>query len=253
MIDVVYQYINGPSKWEELRYSIRSIEKHLKEDFRVWIVGDMPEWMKGVTHIPHKRIPGEWMTNCYDQNRKLEAVINHPEVGNDILWMYDDMYLVRDCKKQDLDCFAVINHFDKLDHGSSGVHKELLRQTLLELKKHGKSLYNCETHTPRLYSKHLLKELVELYNPTDNRFLFSTLYFNHVFSELPPRVLTKEDDYKASFFGGRDNYSFKPKTKQEIKDILSGKRFLNFNDEGLSVYLIEVIEELFPDKCCFEK
>ncbi|MCO6501349.1 MAG: hypothetical protein J5I47_13370 [Vicingus serpentipes] len=253
MIDVVYQYLEGAAKWNELKYSLRSLEQHLKDPFRVWIVGDKPQWLTNVKHIPHERTPNVWCTNCYDATSKLKLVLDHPEIGNEILWMYDDMYLLRDCKLNDLEVYLAVNHFNDLNHSSSGVHKELLFQTLRDLKDAGKTQWNCETHTPRLYSKILLQTVWNKYLPQDNRLLFSTLYFNDVFTDLTPHIMQKPDPFKAGFYGMDDAYSFKSNNIKEINTILSGKTFLNHNDKGLSVALQHVIEELFPDMSSFEK
>ncbi len=54
-VDVVYAL--GPeSVWRnnELRYSLRSLEKYALDLGRVFIVGDKPEWLTGVIHIPMK-------------------------------------------------------------------------------------------------------------------------------------------------------------------------------------------------------
>jgi len=42
----------GASRWEELRYSLRSLEKHFKEDFLVYLVGDCPDWLKVSCRMP---------------------------------------------------------------------------------------------------------------------------------------------------------------------------------------------------------
>lgn len=253
MIDVVYQYIDSPAIWEELRYSLRSIDRHLKTDFRVWIVGDLPDWAANIGHIPHKRKIHEWRTNCLDATSKLEQALLHSQMGETILWMYDDMYLLRDITRDELAVYLAVNHLDDLTNRSSGVHKSLVKTTLEILKEHGKSTWNCETHTPRLYNKNILMEIFYRYNTKESRLLFSTLYFNDLYGAgIDPIIMSKDDMWKAGFYGFSDPYSFKSNDEQEINDILSGKTFLNHNNDGLSVSLKKVIEDRFPDKCKFE-
>ena len=247
MIDVVYQYIDGPAAWNELRYSLRSLEKHLKEPFQVWIVGEKPGWLTNVNHISHKRVPGVHFTNCFDANSKMELAINHPEIGDNILWMYDDMYLLRDCVLRDFEVYLAVNHYDDLNHKSSNTHMELLIDTLKVLLENGKSAYNCETHTPRLYNKTILQDVFKKYNPTEMRLLASTLYYNDLYFELKPHLMQKYDPYKAGFNGKHHAHVFVSNNIVEINEILSGKTFLNHNNEGLSVALKRVIEQRFPD------
>ena len=51
-IDVVYPLGTG-SRWNdnELRYSLRSLEKNFPDLGRVWIVGHRPAWLTGVVHV----------------------------------------------------------------------------------------------------------------------------------------------------------------------------------------------------------
>ena len=93
MIGVYYPYLASASRWEELRYSLRSLDKYLKEDFEVWIVGDLPEWIRNVKHIPHQKTE---MTNAgvtYDAVSKLKLYIDNHESPDQFLRMYDDVYL----------------------------------------------------------------------------------------------------------------------------------------------------------------
>jgi len=46
MIKVFYPYRAAGSTWDELRYSFRSLEKHLKTDFEIYLVGDCPDWVR---------------------------------------------------------------------------------------------------------------------------------------------------------------------------------------------------------------
>ena len=46
LVKIFYPYWAGGSKWEELRYSLRSLEKNFKEDFVVYVVGDCPEFLR---------------------------------------------------------------------------------------------------------------------------------------------------------------------------------------------------------------
>lgn len=252
MIDVFYQYLFNQEKWQELKYSLRSLDAHLKSPYRVWIVGDMPDWIKNVNHIPHQRTNDVWCSKCLSANEKIELVFNHHEIGESLLEMSDDHYFLHDITEKDLDIYLAVNHSSNLNHTSSGIHKELLLETFKSLTAAKKSTWNCETHTPRLYSKILLQEVFEKYQPKENRLLASTLYFNEVYNEVKPHVMQKPDKYKAGFYGLDNEYSFKSTNTAEIQTILSGKTFLNHNDDGWSVSLAKVIEDRFPDKSKFE-
>ena len=83
MIDVFYPYFETESTWHELRYSLRSIEKHFKFDFRVVIVGDLPCWIdpSSVLYIPHARIEGIHENTLYDAITKQLIFNAHPDTS----------------------------------------------------------------------------------------------------------------------------------------------------------------------------
>lgn len=94
MIKIFYPYWAKASRWEELKYSLRSLEKNFKQDFEVWIVGDLPEWVKancanldelsekscelqvagcGLVHIPYERDDSK--NSLWNTTRMMEVFI----------------------------------------------------------------------------------------------------------------------------------------------------------------------------------
>ena len=68
-------------RWDELLYSIRSIEKFYPGHGTIWIIGDKPEWIQNVKHIPHKSQPSNNQVNKTNNiNERLFLAANHPEV-----------------------------------------------------------------------------------------------------------------------------------------------------------------------------
>ena len=66
MVDVYYPFVESKAKWQKLKYSLRSIERNFPFDFKVWITGDLPEWITGMNHIPHKKCVGKEKKTIYD-------------------------------------------------------------------------------------------------------------------------------------------------------------------------------------------
>lgn len=80
----------GPDS-TELRYTLRSIDKHLPDVEGVTVIGySMPLWLRNVTHIQHRDHPAPHMAhrNVWD---KLQIV---PDAK--FLFVADDHYLLRD-------------------------------------------------------------------------------------------------------------------------------------------------------------
>lgn len=73
---------------EELRFAIRTWEKHLPDHGDIWIVGYQPNWLTNVNFIPGNGYRGN--RNVY---RNMLAAAEHPELGDEFLAMNDDFLL----------------------------------------------------------------------------------------------------------------------------------------------------------------
>ena len=90
MIDILYVVGNG-SAWKnnELRYSIRSVVKHLKGFGNIVVVGTKPPWLD-VKHIPMNDQGRTAQESVY---LKLKKAL--PELSEDFLFFNDDYYLLK--------------------------------------------------------------------------------------------------------------------------------------------------------------
>jgi hypothetical protein len=81
-----YVYICRSGDNEELRYSLRSIEKNMPNG-KVWLVGNRPEWYIGeliyVSDIGNKF---DNIRNC------IEIVSSHPDISENFILMNDDFF-----------------------------------------------------------------------------------------------------------------------------------------------------------------
>lgn len=73
----------------ELKYSLRSIDKHLKPD-RVIIVGGKPKWLTGVDHIPTIQDGTKYENALRNQNALLAS-----DLGQSFVMMNDDFFVMK--------------------------------------------------------------------------------------------------------------------------------------------------------------
>ena len=85
-MDAVYR-IRAGGQHEELRFSLRSLAVCLPVD-RVWIVGYLPEWLKDVIHLPHKRRGSKYETIT----DALVQVCHESELSERFLLIDDDVF-----------------------------------------------------------------------------------------------------------------------------------------------------------------
>src|SRR5660397_96648 len=117
MIGVYYPYLESAGAWEELRYSLRSLELFFREEYEVWIVGDLPAWIQNVRHIPHQKKAIVNAGCTYDAVSKLKAYIDCEDSPNEFVRMYDDVYLTgtRTVKQMQITRYLFTN--DELNNG----------------------------------------------------------------------------------------------------------------------------------------
>lgn len=250
MIDVYYPYFAREARWEELRYSLRSIDKHLKDLFRVWIVGDLPDWIRpgSVTWLRHKRCEGMPENTTFDAITKLMMFIDHPDSGLDFIRMYDDIYLVGDCSVVDINRFrALYDHSGIPDR--HGIWWDQLRRTIREVRKKGYHGWNTETHLPEMFNKEKMRWVITRYSALEKRLLTSTLYFNTFFQTEAP--LMWPECHGIQFYNNMNN-EFYTSSSGDLSKKCLGKLFLNHNNAGLNDNLKQFISGLFPEKSRFE-
>lgn len=94
-MDLIYPLGTG-SAWSdnELRYSLRSVERHLPHLGRVVIVGEHPPWLRNVTHlaVPDDRHSSKLANSAWKVRRAIEEGL----VGNRFVLMNDDFLLLED-------------------------------------------------------------------------------------------------------------------------------------------------------------
>lgn len=252
MIDVYYPYFQREAKWEELRYSIRSLEQHLQAEFRIWIVGDLPSWINPATvqHIPHERCEGMQENTTYDAITKLLLFIQHPDTSMFFIRMYDDIYLLQDADMVEIGKFKAIYDWTGLPDNRSGVWWEQLRRTLRAVTRKGYHGWNTETHLPELFNKEKLRWVIDIYDALKNRLLTSTLYFNTFYPNIQPTLFSK--DFAIQFYDNVDNQCY-TSSDGDLQEKCQGKTYLNHNDRGLNENLKNFLRSRFPDKSRFEK
>ena len=153
MTDVVIPYVDSFSKFGELKYALRSIEKNLQGEYRVVIVGDLPAWCTNVRHIKSKRVSIGSGSNLNDLIRKMQLTVEDKEISSAFLRWYDDVYLLKPTYIGFFDYHYVIGDLPKNKPKRSEIYRHQLWETQEVLRNCGVSVLNCETHLPRIFFK----------------------------------------------------------------------------------------------------
>jgi hypothetical protein len=179
-IDIVYVLGNG-SKWNnnELRYSLRSVEKHFKHR-EVFIVGERPDWLQNINHI-----------NCQDtfaylnggkfKNviRKIRAACLDDRVSDSFVLMNDDFFFLEDKAiiwpytngtLQEM----IDSYYDKTSQYYNALVRTMkfLQQAGIEEPK------NFAVHYPIVYEKAKFLEMTNDIDWLDKAYSWRTIYGN---------------------------------------------------------------------------
>lgn len=163
-MDAVYFYKHSPHGGEEIRYSLRSLEKHAPYIRKVWIFGDRPNFLsrnkKLIEHVSHEdvniigaKIP---VTNFFLLHF-LSSLI--PDLSHDYLRLSDDFVLLDRLSEEDArkDRYAEDLTNIPLDAWKLNLSTEwqdCLRMTHHYFKRlHYKNIYSFETHAPAFMTK----------------------------------------------------------------------------------------------------
>ena len=222
-MDIVFTFKFDPhTKNRQLIYSLRSIEKHLKGNIgTVFVIGADPE-LNNVIHIPATDLKSAAI-NIKD---KLLIACNHPGISEDFLYVADDHYLVADV---DIESYPVYSSgtLANLSRTQRGAYK----QNVIETMKYIPSGKNYNVHSPIIYNKQKLKDIIEETDWQPFGLLIKSLYCNRL--ELRGHEMS---DCKIS----RDI------SPTEMKSRIANRPFFSTGRESTMRYLKQFMDELYP-------
>lgn len=226
------------SKWgdKELRYTLRSVEKHLSGYGEVFIIGECPAWLQNVIHIP--ATDGD---KTYEKERnifnKIMIACADERVTDDFLFMNDDHFLLQDYSAYKFPYYAHGFLSDYLSRQDQ--YQNTLKNTLEHFGDH---LY-FDIHCPIVYNKSAFRVINELWTWPDKwGYCIKTLYClfiagaNGLKAECVP-------DLKIS-----DAF---PSSK--IKELIASRPWFSMNNRAREGGMLAVLQELYPNKSKFEK
>jgi hypothetical protein len=130
-VDFVYLCRNGNN--EELRYSIRSVYKHVDSP-KIWVVGGKPSWYTG--NYAKSDQSGDKYKNVINS---LNTIVNNEGISDDFILMNDDFYIIKPIKK--IQTYHGGKFKNKVDlfskNARSSYYTSLLKNTMTELKNAG--------------------------------------------------------------------------------------------------------------------
>lgn len=226
-MDLVYIIGNG-SKWSnnEIRYSLRSVEKFGQNIDKVFIVGELPSFLKNVIHIPCEDPYTKKYNNAWYKLSKFCS-----EQRTKFVLMNDDFFLLKPINFNSIPLYYdktiddLVNSYN--ESTTYSILQEYTKEVLLQLDK---TSYNYAIHAPItidpnriLFWMYLLKDTPNIsfrnfYGNVccqqDIRVELQDLKFNRIVDLTEFKTLTKD----KNFFSIGDNFLDNP--GKRLLDIL---------------------------------
>jgi len=235
LIDVVYPLGNGsPNSDNELRYSIRSLEKFGRNYKDIYIIGKFPHW--GNQRIKHFGFK-ETKTKALNILDKIYFACNVPEISDMFLYINDDHILL---KETDLSKYPYYYNDDDAksiieSRPISDNYRKIIEESINN--KHYKHYFDI--HTPMLIDK---KQFFELYNNVNfagslEGLLVKSMYcgYNYIYGVEKSDIILRQ---KHECFD----------LKQKLKD----EHIFSFHDEAVCQELVDFLHNILPDKSEYE-
>lgn len=246
-VTVCIPYVKRLSQGNELQLALRGWDLNFREKFNVVIIGDREDWMSDLVHVIEcERIS----TNPpLDVVNKMLLAIDSDMVTEKFIWANDDQYLVSPCMLADFEFLKCTGRLGE-KHIGSALYQQNKKRTMDLLIKENCPTWDFSTHTPFVFEKTKLQDLIQKYKLDKEPHLVATLYFNYYFRGFVPIIIdTPEmlelDNLKVGVY--RQNADL-----DRLKKLIPRKKLVSNSESGWSPKLSEILNSFFSFQCKFE-
>lgn len=244
-MDILYCLGEG-SKWNnnELRYSLRSLEKFGKNVGNIYVVGYNPGILSDkVTFID--------CPNKYDRKQKniLQAVVyavEHSNIEEEFLYSSDDHFYIRETDFNNYPYFYKGELIAKVSNENRFKKYFLsLVETRILLKKYNLPYYNFSQHGNTHFTREGIKrakQIIEESYHTRYGCEPTCIVLNTIYSYSPFEII-KRDDLKIKNL----------KDKEDLIIKIGNREVFSISDMAIEKGVKEYLEQLFPEKSIYEK
>lgn len=238
MISVVFVLGKG-SLWNdlEIKYSLRSIEKHLTNCKDVWIVGYCPEFLQNVNRIPFKDEHPCKETNIY---RKILRACQEKSITDDFLFFNDDHFLLKDFNALEFPYFwkSDLRASSKMMKPGNR-YKKAVDNAYRALNAFGFETKSFDTHTPIIYNKKKFISVMTKYDWNQKvSYVVKSMYANSLGIEG-----IREPDCKIN----------SQVESEGIRAIIKERKVFSIGNGAIGTMMLSVLNELYPNASKYER
>jgi hypothetical protein len=222
-----YVYICREGENEELKYSIRSVEKHLPPG-RIWVVGGKPSWYVG-HHIPVKQ-EGPKYENAIEN---IRAACESKQISSTFVLMNDDFFAIKPLEEVPTYVGGFMVEKVALYSAISprSTYTKILLRTSMKIGRIGMDLpRDYELHVPMMMNKARLLSVINAHpdclwrSMYGNIYRVGGLYITDVKYYVRDAMKVKSHDYRSSLYP-----------------------FVSSEDDSFKVLKRELLNNMFPN------
>lgn len=233
----IWPYYDGNAHYDELRWSIRSVQKFFQGEVECLIVGDCPKWWNG-QHIGVKRRTdkGNFKEGLHDALTKWYRGLK-VAYDDQVVWMMDDIFFIKPVSLEDLSVPRASAH---LSESYKTGFQSAKSRTYLALKELNKPTWNYSTHLPHLVNRQKAIDLFEEHKIIDRSLIWESFYQNMV-------ATSKPKPYTNFFY-----YALKAMNDVQIRVVTSKVSIINTGKNAWNEAMRRFLYKLLPDAHPFE-
>lgn len=239
MIDVLYILRNAPSSNgdDEIRYSLRSLDKFCPDVSRVFLTGGIPFFIDRdkIIFTPADDIGVPAVNHWW----KVRQTIENTDISDDFILMYDDVFFVRESPLSNYPLFYR-GELTK-ERNENNLYALTLYATRKLLEQMKKPTLDFCLHAPIRYNR--------------QRFLEMTRYFEPLKGEKP--ALSVRSFYGNAFSGEKEKvYREDIKIRsalQKVADVIGTADCFSVSDDVFNCDTMLYLVKNFPKKSRWEK
>lgn len=237
MIDIVFP-LGGGSIWDdrEIRYSLRSIEKHLTGYRDIYLVGRLPQFLQGVRHISYGDEHHCKETNIYE---KVLRACQEPSISDDFLFFNDDHFLLKDVEAINFP-FYFKGDLRATSRGlRPGTYRRCIENTYKALNEKNLPTKNFDSHCPIVYNKQFFLDEMPRYDWTGK----TTYILKSLYADTKQIEGERRTDCKIG----------SQHTVAGVMEIIRSKDVFSMGNGGVGPNLLAVLDQLYPNPSRWEK
>ena len=173
-MDAVYIYKR--TSGDELLYSVRLLQKNVKDLGTIWVIGDVPpeSLRNDVRHVNYTTRMGKFA----DQMAKLTYIVREPELSEDFILMMDDVYILSLFKPEVMYDQKYPTLRERIVNRVQDQYRASLEKTEAYLEENDLNTVNYELHIPVVMNREKAVVMTNNLIETDFDLQIKSLYYN---------------------------------------------------------------------------